>query len=193
MGQRTCTFDGCRRILYAKALCSGHWNQQWKGQDLRPLREWGVRQSQIAALIAGPPTDECILVLWPSGETHPQVQINGRIETVGAAALILSGFPRPPDAECCHDPLICNTGRCCNPRHVRWDTKKANEADKVIAGTVIRGTEVNTNVLVESQVREIRALAQARQLTQREIAARYGITQSTVSNIKHRRSWAWLD
>ena len=37
----TCSFDGCDKPLYAKklVLCSGHYQQQLAGKELRPLRD----------------------------------------------------------------------------------------------------------------------------------------------------------
>lgn len=41
MGDRVtseCAYDPCEKPRYAKLLCRGHYNQQWVGQELRPLR-----------------------------------------------------------------------------------------------------------------------------------------------------------
>lgn len=35
---RTCSFPDCGKPHSADGLCGGHWRQQWKGQELRPLR-----------------------------------------------------------------------------------------------------------------------------------------------------------
>lgn len=55
------------------------------------------------------------------------------------------------------------------------------------------GTDNAQAKLTEAQVMEIRGLAAAKALTQREIAARFGLTQSAVSAIVLRKSWAHLD
>lgn len=36
---KTCSFEGCERKHYAKGLCTGHYLQQWRGEELRPLRK----------------------------------------------------------------------------------------------------------------------------------------------------------
>lgn len=46
--------------------------------------------------------------------------------------------------------------------------------------------------LTESQVMEIRALGEAKAMSQREIGERFGLTQSGVSAILRRKSWAHL-
>lgn len=33
-----CSFEGCGKPSRVRTLCSGHWNQQSRGQELRPLR-----------------------------------------------------------------------------------------------------------------------------------------------------------
>jgi len=196
MPDRICSFPDCGRKLKATGLCAGHYWQQSKGRPLFPIRET-TRADELRELIAEE-TDECILVLWPSSKTHPIVYLNGRYESVGAAALILSGSPRPLGLDCCHDPAVCNNGRCVNLRHVRWDTPSANSMDRLIADTHVRGERNVRAILTEAQVREIRDLAHARErgedwLTQHQIGARYGIDYTTVSAIKRGKNWAWLD
>lgn len=38
MHNMECSYSGCDRKTVAKNLCSGHWRQQARGQELRPLR-----------------------------------------------------------------------------------------------------------------------------------------------------------
>ena len=38
---RKCAFDGCDRKHKAKGLCPGHWQQQRRGEELRPLQQRG--------------------------------------------------------------------------------------------------------------------------------------------------------
>lgn len=45
MTTNECAFAGCVKEAHAKDLCHGHYNQQYRGQALRPLRtpgQWGV-------------------------------------------------------------------------------------------------------------------------------------------------------
>lgn len=52
-----------------------------------------------------------------------------------------------------------------------------------------RGAKNSAAAVTETQVLDIRSIWASRSLTQREIAARYQITQSTVSAIVLRKSW----
>lgn len=55
-----------------------------------------------------------------------------------------------------------------------------------------RGEKNASAVVTESQVAEIRAIWATRSLTQREIAEKFRITQSTISAIVLRKSWTHL-
>src|SRR5690606_39402378 len=35
----TCSFEGCDKPIMGKGLCAGHYHQQRRGQELRPLRK----------------------------------------------------------------------------------------------------------------------------------------------------------
>ena len=36
--EQTCEFPGCGNAMLAKGLCNGHYNQKWRGIELRPLK-----------------------------------------------------------------------------------------------------------------------------------------------------------
>lgn len=76
--------------------------------------------------------------------------------------------------------------------NLKWGTYEENAADKVRHGTVQRGEVHHRAKLGQDDVDEIRKLLiSARAPTQAAIAELYGVTQQTVSSIKHGRSWAW--
>jgi hypothetical protein len=68
---------------------------------------------------------------------------------------------------------------------------RENESDKLVHGTLKRGRDVNTNVLSEDQVREIRRRLQNESGV--TLAREFGVTPAQISSIKKRKSWAWLD
>jgi len=55
-----------------------------------------------------------------------------------------------------------------------------------------RGADNWSAWLGEEDVREIRRLV-GQGVTQRDLAARFGVSRSAVSAIVNRRTWAWLD
>lgn len=85
----------------------------------------------------------------------------------------------------CHS---CDNPECCNPEHLRLGTHQDNQRERRSKGR--HGpNRTPAAKLTESQVREIRLSNE----NQSELAARFGVTQTTVSDIKRRRSWSHVD
>jgi hypothetical protein len=76
--------------------------------------------------------------------------------------------------------------------NLRWATQSENLSDRWLHGTHINGSKHYNSKLDDAKVREIRRLC-ATGMRGIDIARLYNITKATVSGIKHRRSWAWLD
>ena len=86
----------------------------------------------------------------------------------------------------------CDTPACCNPSHLVLGTHLDNQADKVRRGRHLWGEQHNGARLTEAQVLEIRAGYVRGVTRQQDIAETYGITQTCVSRIITRRSWAHI-
>lgn len=84
----------------------------------------------------------------------------------------------------CH---TCDNPKCVNPDHLFIASVLENQRDKwkKSRGVVHKGSEHWIAKITEDDVRAIRSSTE----DQRVIASRYGITQSTVSDIKRRKSW----
>lgn len=97
------------------------------------------------------------------------------------------GAPSSPKHDAAHS---CGNRACVNPAHLRWATKKENEADKLAQGRPHgpRGTVHGMARLTPDEVRSIRAARGP----QTAIAAKYGVCQQTISDITARRTWAHL-
>lgn len=110
-----------------------------------------------------------------------------KVKRQGVHRIVLRAFIGEPPAgqEGCHNNGDLTDNRLSN---LRWDTRLGNLADDVRNGTRLRGASHGLSILNESQVLEIRA----RRETYAIIAKSYGISVSTVSSIKHRRTWVWL-
>lgn len=110
--------------------------------------------------------------------------------------LVLEAFigPRPPGLQACH-----NDGNKLNNAvtNLRWDTCKANAADRVRHGTALVGERSPNVKLTESDVREIRALHRALKLpsgrvppgTNCELAKRFGVAVGTIKSIAVGERW----
>ena len=81
----------------------------------------------------------------------------------------------------------CDNPSCCNPRHLSWGTQYENLADAREKGRMdCRGEKHWQKKLTEVQVREIR---QAKGVSQRKLAERYGVCQQHISKVVTGGSW----
>lgn len=135
-------------------------------------------------------SDDC--VLWP----HHLVKGYGYIrDNQGVHVLACEHHhgPKPtPRHEVAHS---CRHRHCMNYRHVRWATRQENNLDKLRDGTHNRGERQYSHKLTEEQVRELRLLWKpyVRGSTLRNLAARFGVSETTVNDCVHGRTWGWLE
>lgn len=76
-----------------------------------------------------------------------------------------------------------------NVNNLEWVTQQENIQHKVRQGRQLKGEEIPASKLKEDDVREIRKLLAAG-ISQSKIADMYGITQTTISDIKRGASWS---
>ena len=99
----------------------------------------------------------------------------------------------------CHH---CDTPRCVNPEHLYVGTQKDNMRDAVERNARMLGTGRVNAKLTPEIVCEIRSLwaqgATTRKVktrkpfSARSIAEHFGVSTSTVVNVIHKYTWAWL-
>ena len=84
----------------------------------------------------------------------------------------------------------CDVPACCNPAHMRLGTHGDNMADRGRRGRTARlkGSDNGQAKLTENQAQQIKRLLAAK-VKQREIAAAFGISQPSVSQINTGRYW----
>lgn len=126
---------------------------------------------------------------WPfsrSGGGYGKIGRDGK--TLDVHRLVcreVYGNPPIPKYEAAHS---CGNRLCCNPSHLRWDTRKGNFADKSKHGTLLFGERHVRAKLSTSQVFEIRRLSG--KILQREIGERFGVSKSQVGRILRGDRWA---
>ena len=149
---------------------------------------YGQRRDEIHAAAASD-TDDCIVWQGATSRGYARTEFNGRMRSVAHLVLELTSRPRPtPGHQACHLAVVCHQPLCINPRHLRWDTRVGNWADRIADGTHVRGVRNGQARLTESDVHAIRADGRS----QRIIAADYCVHLRTIADIKTRRNWAWL-
>jgi hypothetical protein len=92
---------------------------------------------------------------------------------------------------------ICDNPPCVNPDHLRLGTQADNMADMRQKGrgkvpTPLIGVNHPDAKLTEDDVVLIRNLWAARRLSQRKLAARFGVSRSLISQIVYRQCWKHL-
>lgn len=95
------------------------------------------------------------------------------------------GEVRHEALDTCHS---CDNTACCNPGHLRFDTRQSNVDDMLSRDRNTRGSRHPSTKLTEDQVlmiRERRALG----ARQKDLANDYGITPGAVVAIVHGRNW----
>lgn len=195
IGERppTCQVDGCEAAHHAHGFCANHafrYKKYGHPEGGGPSRTKRGKSLQWLKDHTDYDGDDCLI--WPFGQTaYSAVALDG--VPVGAHRLmcrLAHGEPPKDKAVAAHSCGKAHEG-CVNPRHLRWATFHDNAADAIAHGTWAHGEGVAGAKLTEADVREIRRLEGT--MSQWDIARRFGVTQSAVSCIYRRKTWAWLD
>ena len=119
------------------------------------------------------------------------VMINGKQRNRFIHRLVLEAFigPCPDGMEGCHNDGDKGNNKLSN---LRWDTPVNNANDRRMHGTHREGEAVKTVVLTEAQVLAIRSQYSSGGITQKELGEIYGVRNTTIWWIVHRKTWANL-
>lgn len=190
---RICSVEGCEKPMICRGWCPMHW-RRWRlyGDPLTTMTTpKGEPQAYYRDVVLAYDGDACLI--WPYGKTDGY----GSMLRIGKGVGIVSRFvcedahgPAPTrQHEAAHS---CGNGHlgCVAKRHVSWKTPKENAADKIAHGTVKRGRAHKSVKLTEENVREIRSLKGT--ISQRKLAARFGVSAGAIQCIFQGRNWAWL-
>ena len=92
---------------------------------------------------------------------------------------------------------LCHNRRCINPWHIIYGTNQDNVDDKIRVGNGVvpnnTGSKNGRAKLIEEEVKEIKALLKEKNLTHREIAKRFGVSNGTISKINIGILWSHID
>ena len=118
---------------------------------------------------------------------YPVVKLtkDGAGKTITIHTVVLLAFvgPRPSGQECRH---LNGDRQDARLKNLRWGTPLENTADRKAHGTMPCGINHHAAKLTDDIVRQIRQSTDCHA----EIAARYGISRSLVTNVKLRKAWA---
>ena len=182
---RICTIEDCGKPVCAKGLCSAHyWLMRKYGGPLAGATPHGALLAYLHDIVLPYEGSDCLI--WPfglSGNGYVVVKIDQRYRSVHRFICEQKHGPAPTEQH--QSAHSCGIRACVNPQHLQWKTPSENQMDRAIHGTSNRGERHGNSKLTKANIRAIREA----QGTQREIAARFGVHQVTVSKIKLGKLW----
>lgn len=187
MAKRTCSIDGCEKFAHGRGLCTTHYQRLTRTGSAILSVKTEAERFWAKVTIAGP--DECWL--WTAAtyrNGYGAFGVSGRARRMTGAhrfAYELTHGPIPDDLLVCH---TCDVRACVNPAHLFLGTHRDNLTDMATKGRSTRGVKNTQAKLTEAEVLAIRADGRFG----REVAADYGVSEGTIYNIWHRRTWGWL-
>lgn len=184
--ERKCSVESCAKPHLARGYCSAHW-ERWRryGDPLGGRTPCGLPMAFIRKAVEY--SEHCCLE-WPYGlnsDGYGQISHEGRPLRSHILVCILAHGPRPEGLQAAHS---CGNRACVNQSHLRWATRQENEADKKLHGTYLHGQNHHNAKLSDEDVAIIRDLCGHRK--QREIARRFGVSPSTINDIRRGRTWS---
>lgn len=186
-----CSVESCNNPVHGQGMCRFHRRRFLKHGD--PLAGPTVRGAPLAFLLELVGHAESSCVKWPFS-THEngygQVSFRGAPMYASRAMCILAHGEPPEESN--YAAHSCGNGHlgCVHPGHLVWKSALENNADKIGHGTVVKGEAHHKTKLTEADVRSIRQLRG--RMLHREIAAMFGVTRMSITDILAFRSWKWV-
>ncbi len=199
MAKPICRYDNCQRPVRAKGLCGMHYMRERVAADPAyqerqrrnsPTGRFWARVDKDGPIPANAPTSgPCWL--WTGEQAHfghGRFTVDGQRTKAHRYAYELLVGPIPEGLFVCHH---CDNPPCTNPDHLYLGTPAQNSADMARRGRSARGEASAHALLTEWDVRDIREMwaNDLCTMSQREIAAGYGVSQTTVWSVLNGRSW----
>jgi hypothetical protein len=129
----------------------------------------------------------------PSKDGYPRVTLyrKGKSRVHSVHCLVLDGFigPRPKGMHACHNDGTRDNNRLDN---LRWDTRVANEKDKIAHGTAKRGEERSHSKLNDESVREIRLLRR-KGMNKTQLGKKFGVSGNAIKKVLQGKTWSHVE
>lgn len=138
MPHTTCSFPQCVNRAHSKGLCHGHYDQQHKGQEMRPLRRMIRGASPTERFWSSvDKTTDCWTWTRSKRNGYGQFAITSKdVRYAHRHAWELLRGEIPEGMMLDH---ICGNRACCNPDHLRVVTNAQNCQNK----TILQGTNTS--------------------------------------------------
>lgn len=188
---KVCSIPGCGKPHRSRGWCMAHWNR-WKrnGDPLAGRPSNGEAHRFLQDVVLTHRGEDCLEWPFACTEGRAVLRVNGKLEYVSRLVCESVHGPAPtPHHQAAHS---CGRGfaGCVSPHHLDWKTQSENEADKLIHGTDNRGEKHYAAKISAEDVNQIRGLKG--ELSNKDIASRFGISDALVRDIHSGRVWGWL-
>ncbi|MFF6903484.1 HNH endonuclease [Streptomyces hydrogenans] len=188
---QTCSIETCERRIRRNGLCEMHDSRLKRtGTTDDPPKK--TLADRFWAKVDRRSPGEC----WPwtaavntcgYGVMRPEGRRTGPTVKAHRVSLMLTGV----DIEGMVIRHSCDNPPCVNPAHLSVGTKADNSADMVSRDRHARGSRSGTSKLTDAEIVEIRQRAAGGEL-HRVLAANYGVSRSTITQIVNNKTWRHL-
>ncbi len=117
---------------------------------------------------------------------RPKITVDGEIRQLARVVYEVFKNESPGELCVCH---TCDNPSCINPEHLWLGTYADNNTDKVKKDRQLKGTQVPSSKLTDSQIVEIKQLLCEDRLSFREIAKQFNVTISAIDKINSGTNW----
>ena len=183
-----CSDADCARPAWARGLCSMHYQRWWKRKNPRDLMKAnGTMPIEERLTFYGWDVTETGCWEWRGSRIsagYGQLEVKGKGLRAHRVAYETWVSPIPEGMVVRHK---CDNPPCINPDHLELGTQKDNGQDMASRGRSTSGDKNVRAKLTWEKVREIRSLAGA--ASQSELARRFEVNPSVISNIIRNRTW----
>lgn len=190
--ENVCSYVDCGKKKFCKGLCAAHYQQQRRGEKLKPLQlqYHGLTESvRLMLRCESREPEECWNFIGSSNKKgwHGQFHNDaGKNELAHRAAWRLFVGPIPDGMQVLHK---CDNPVCLNPKHLFLGTQSDNAKDMWEKGRARPKSSLGENhgmsKLTDGAVNEIRKST----MSGIELARKYGVTPTTVCDVRKRRIW----
>lgn len=191
---RLCSIPDCRKPVRHCGLCSAHYQRlRRRGDPLAGGPMYGTAMHYLRSEVLLYDGSECLI--WPFGRDtkgYAQVWVPEKAGKELVSRIVCKEHNGPPPTDRHEAAHSCGNGKggCVAKNHLSWKTRAANQSDRLGHGTHSRGEQSGAAKLTAADVRTIRSLDGEK--TRAEIASRFGVGKTTITNIINRQKWAWL-
>jgi len=186
LGADLCSFEGCDKRSTRFGLCQPHRRQRKRGASLKPLAGHSVAPFQRFWRRVRK-TEGCWIWTGKRSNGYGVIMIDGKAMLAHRYSFVLHFGDVPVGLFVCHR---CDNPPCVRPDHLFAGTCADNIADMVSKGRGHKGPRApSVCVLSPDAVRTIRSS----RLRGPALAARFGVSASTISRVRRRTAWAHVE